>query len=251
MHPPLALPCAAVALALAVAPSAGAADPPPEIEVEGTRIALSDVVTDGSGGAATLDLGVAPAAGGARLLTRAEVLEAWRQEHGTGEPPKLPASVRVTRKTKRLGVEEQRRIVERGLAPLPPGVRLDSVKPHARALVPTGWQRSSVTIGRLPQQAGTFRTTARVELWQDGQIVSRLAVPVELEVSEEAARPDIARGASLTVVVRRGAVEIGAAAVAGTDGRVGDVVQVTLRATNRVVRATLLSSDRALLEGRP
>ena len=71
-------------------------------------------------------------------------------------------------------------------------------------------------------------------------------VPVDLLVSEDGAAYDAPRGAAVTLIVRRGFVEIRAAGFAGADADVGDPVPIQLRPSGRIVRARLSSRDEAI-----
>ena len=68
----------------------------------------------------------------------------------------------------------------------------------------------------------------------------------ELNVSDEGARPDAGRGQPVQIVLRRGLIEVAAAAVLGADANVGETVPVTIRNTGRVVRAKLTEPGKAL-----
>jgi hypothetical protein len=59
------------------------------------------------------------------------------------------------------------------------------------------------------------------------------------------------RGGALTLVVRRGLVEVTSAAVAGADADIGNILQVTLRPSGRTVRARLVEKDLAELVESP
>ena len=77
-------------------------------------------------------------------------------------------------------------------------------------------------------------------------VLPPLLVPVELNVSDEGAKPDAGRGQPVQIVLRRGLIEVAAAAVLGADANVGETVPVTIRNTGRVVRAKLTEPGKAL-----
>jgi flagella basal body P-ring formation protein FlgA len=57
---------------------------------------------------------------------------------------------------------------------------------------------------------------------------------------------ELVKGAPVTLVVRRGLVEVTAPAVLSVDADVGDIVQVLLRPSGRAMRAHLVAKDRAV-----
>jgi flagella basal body P-ring formation protein FlgA len=72
-------------------------------------------------------------------------------------------------------------------------------------------------------------------------------VPVELRLTQEALQFDVMKGGAVTVVVRRGLVEVTTLGMAGSDADIGSILQVTLRPSNRTVRARLVEKDLAEL----
>jgi flagella basal body P-ring formation protein FlgA len=70
-------------------------------------------------------------------------------------------------------------------------------------------------------------------------------------LAPEHALPEVPRGSSVTLSIRRGSVEVTTPAVVTRDASFGDVVQVTVRSTGRAVRARLEEGGRAILEGEP
>jgi hypothetical protein len=241
---------AAAALAFAAAAAAwsgGARAEVRQVAVASSRVRLGDVLAAAPAGAADLDLGPAPPPGGSRLLTRDELRRAL-EGSGAGAGLKLPEAVRVVRKTRRLSGAELERLVrdELGRGPLPKGASLVGVRPPASAEAPEGCERTAVEPPPMPRRAGPYAAPVVVTFYCDGAPAARLTVPSNFSLSAEAATPDVARGAPLTLVLARGLVEVATTAVAGGEGDVGAVIPVTVRPSGRVLRARLVAKDRAV-----
>lgn len=238
---------ALVTLVALVAPTAARATPPVHVAVNGPRVLVGDVLRNAPPDAAAIDLGPAPAAGGSRLLDRAQILRALR-EHQATEPARIPEAVRVVRAVRVLRAPELDRLVRDALPPdrLPRGATLAAVRAPRPLEVPAGWSAVTVDLPRPPRRTGSFPTTALVSFLRDAEVLARVPVPVELTLTPEAALPDLARGAAVTLLVRQGLVEIRVSASAGADADVGDTLPVLLRPAGRVLRARLLERDLAL-----
>ncbi len=223
------------------------ASPPARVSVTGPRVRVGDVLPDAPPDAAAVDLGPAPAPGGTRLIEREAILRALRERQAT-EPARIPESIRVSRRTRTLTAAEVERLVRDALPPerLPRGAALTAVRPPRALEVPAGWTAVAAELPRPPRRAGPFATTAYVSFLLDGDTLARIPVPVELTLPAGAAAPDLARGAAVTLVVRRGLVEVRASASAGADANVGDTLPVVLRPAGRVLRARLIERDLAI-----
>ena len=84
-----------------------------------------------------------------------------------------------------------------------------------------------------------------VELMEGSRVVSRIPVPVTVDISAEAARPDVERGAVVRVYFDNGSVVVSARGEVLRAANVGDVVRVSIRSTRRVLRAKLVSPKKA------
>jgi Chaperone for flagella basal body P-ring formation len=245
-------PMLALAAALAATPRA-AAEPPaaargrPTVVVTGTRVHLGDIVPGAEAAAAAIDLGPSPAAGVSRLVTRADIAAALGAKQ-VAAPAAVPDAVNVVRRARRLAPSEVDAIVRAALGAqeLGHGVTLASVRADRAFDVADGWTRVGVDVPRAPKKAGTFTTTAIASLFVGDDVIARLPVPVDLAVSSDGATFEVARGATVTLVVRRSFVEVRAPGFAGADADVGDPVPIQLRPSGRVVRARLVSKDEAL-----
>jgi hypothetical protein len=236
-----------VSAIFAVAASAAAAAPR-DVPVTGTRVHVGDVVPDADVAAALVDIGPSPTAGGSRLVTRAEIVAALGAKQ-LAAPASLPDAVRIVRKARHLAPADIELLVRSAIAakPLGRGVTLSAVRAPHPVDVADGWARVDVDVPRAPKHAGPFTTTAIASFYAaESDVTARIPVPVELMVSPDGASFDTARGAAITLVVRRGAVEVRAAAVTMADGDVGDLVPVQLRQSTRVLRSRLTAPDEAI-----
>lgn len=227
------------------------ADPPLHVEVSSPRVRVVDVIRNAPPSLADIDLGPAPAPNGSRLLTRAQIREAL-QRAPDGPTPRIPESVRITRRMVALTPADLDRLVREALpaARLPRGATLSAVRAPRVIEAPAGWTAVTAELPRAPRRAGTLSTVAMVTLRVGEDVLARIAVPVELTLSSEAATPDATRGGALTLLVRQGLVEVRIGGFAGADADVGDDLPVVLRPSGRVLRAKLIERSVALaLEG--
>jgi hypothetical protein len=126
------------------------------------------------------------------------------------------------------------------------GVTLASVHADRSFDVADGWTRVDVAVPRAPKKAGTFATTAIAALFAGDDVIARLPVPVDLAVSADGANYDVARGATVTLVIQRSLVEVRTPSFAAADADIGDPIVVQLRPSGHVVRARLVAKDTAI-----
>jgi len=222
------------------------------VEVEGPRVTLADVLPSRPE-LRSVDLGVAPPAGGSRLITKNHIRQALNDLAEIGEAPRvpdgaLPATIRITRKAVQLDLERQKELVDQALRAegLPKGVTIARVRPRGPARVATGWETARIQLPTPPRREGAWSTSVIVRLVRGDVLVATFGATVDFDVSAAAARPDVARGAALTLVVRHGRVEVRVRAFADTDADVGQVLAVRLRPSDKVVQARLETPDRAI-----
>jgi hypothetical protein len=217
------------------------------VVVTGIRIHLGDLMPEADAATAAIDLGPSPAAGVSRLITKADILAALEAKQ-VPAPSGVPDAVRVMRKARHLGPADVNAIVRAamGSKELGRGVTLASVNADRPFDVADGWTRVDVDVPRAPKKAGPFGTVAILSLLVGDDVIARLPVPIDLAVSTNGATFDIARGASVTLVVRRSFVEVRAPGFAAGDADIGDPIAIQLRPSGRVVRARLMSKDEAL-----
>lgn len=232
---------------IAAAGPARASPPPPPflVEVVGPRMHLGDLVFGVTSEASMADLGPTPTPGSSRLFGREE-LTAELSRRGATVPKSLPHSIRVVRKMRSLSDHDVEQMVRAAIVPakLTRGVSLGAVHAHA-AEIPDGWKTVQAELPRAPRRTGSFSTAVALTLTSDGEAIAHLSVPVELSLSAEAATPDVARGAPVTLVVRRGLVEISAPGVASADADIGGVVPILIRSSGRVINARLFDKEHA------
>jgi hypothetical protein len=218
--------------------------------VDHARLLLGDIVAAPEG-LADLDLGPAPPPGSSRLLTRSDLERQLRERGVDVGRISLPQSVRVVGAAQRISPEKFAELATPFIEKeLPPGVTLTSVKASYEVVVPPGAGVKSVKVARLVKQKGTQRSAATVELTSDGEPVAKVPVALVLDVSEQAARPDVARQSRVNLSFERGAVRVSALGQTLSDANIGDKVSMLVLATGRVVQAKLVSPGEAeLLEG--
>lgn len=241
--------CIAVCVALSLSSAAAWAEPTRSVST--SRIHLDDVVSDAPPALAGVDLGPSPPPGGSKYLRRDDVLALVRASGLPLSGLRLPESVRI--------VAAKREIAPRALAELarepivralPAGVKLVSVRPPPQTLT----VRPETTVGRaelaqLPRRAGQSPSTATVELLSDGVVVARVPLGVVVDIGEEAARPDIQRGGTVRILLEMGAVVVQTTGVALSDGKVGDIIRVSVSPTRKIVRVLLVEPTLAKVVG--
>lgn len=160
--------------------------------------------------------------------------------HGARPAPtaRPPSSVALT--------EITRAAIAASGARLPKGATIAAVHATASVDVPATRDRVTIEVTAPPRRAGSVNTTAVLTFWKAADVTARLPIIIELSVPPEALVFDVSKGAPLSLVVRRGLVEVTAPAVLAADADVGDVVQVLLRPSGRALRAQLVTKDRAL-----
>ncbi len=217
------------------------------VVVTGTRVHLGDLLLNADPITAMVDLGPAPTAGGSRLVTRADIAAAFEKQQ-LPPPGGAPDAVRVTRKVKHLAPADIDALVRTAMnaKELGHGVTLGAVRADHPLDVADGWTRVGIDVPRAPKKAGTFATTAIASLFAGDDVIARLTVPVNLSVSTEGAAFDVARGASLTLIVQRNLIEVRTPSFAAADADIGDAIVVQLRPSGRVMRARLVSKDEAI-----
>jgi flagella basal body P-ring formation protein FlgA len=77
--------------------------------------------------------------------------------------------------------------------------------------------------------------------------VRRVPALLEVSIGEQAARPDVARGQGVTLVIRRSTATISTQGTALKDVEVGEVAPFRVHRTGKVVQARVRSSTLALV----
>lgn len=217
--------------------------------VEAPRITVADVVPSAPADIGVIDLGPAPPAGSNRLVKREEVVAALPA--GKLNDVRIPTTTRVVRATSKLSPAAIEGLVRgAGPASLPKGATLVSVRPRAEVIVPRGYDEVGLVIARPPRKVGRHMTVATVRFSRGGVLVAAISVPIELQLSPAALVPALRRGSPMVVVVDDGVVEVQAQARANEDADVGELLQVTVEGSGKVLRARLVQDapPRGLVE---
>lgn len=224
----------------------------PTRTIDHARILLGDVISSAPDGLADLDLGPAPPPGSSRLLTKPDLERELRQRGVDVAKLAIPAAVRLVGAARHIAPDKLAALAAPFIEKeLPPGVTLSSVRASYEVVVPPGAEVRSALVPRIVRQKGSQRSTATIELACDGDPVAKVPVAVVLEVSEQAARPDVARQSRLNLYLERGAVKVSTVGQVLTDANVGDSVKILVVATGRVVQAKILTRDEAKLVEAP
>jgi hypothetical protein len=214
--------------------------------VERSRLRVGDVVPTAPSEIAELDLGPSPAPGGSRVVARAEVEDKVRSAGYEPASLRIPAAVRLVGATRRIPQAELNELCQTALLKsLPAGITVVKANASRDLVVSPGATVLEAKVQRPPRQKGQFHTTAILEFQSDGEVVARAAIPVTLDVSERAAQPDIARGRRVTLVVDKRGIRVSTTGIVQTDANVGEIVQVQVASTGRVLKAEVKSSDEA------
>jgi hypothetical protein len=136
--------------------------------------------------------------------------------------------------------------LDRGAVKLPKGATVVRVDCSRTIALPAGIGLVTVDVTPPARRAGRTTASGLGTFFRAGDVVARIPLTFELEVSSAGLVYDVTRGSALTLVVERGMVEVRTTAVAGADADVGDVLQVLLRPSGRALRARLVAKDRAV-----
>lgn len=169
-----------------------------------------------------------------------------------GKAPPTAAPVKPAATTRRPVANEltelARTAVTSSGARLPKGAVIVAARPSAGGVVeiPIAPSRVTIEVTPPPRRAGAVVATAVLAFWKDADVAARVPLHLDLSVPPEALVFDVPKGGVLTLVVRRGLIEVTTQAVASADGDIGDVVQVLLRPSGRALRAQIVAKDRAV-----
>ncbi|MEO7110043.1 MAG: flagella basal body P-ring formation protein FlgA [Polyangiaceae bacterium] len=224
---------------------AGATAPVAEVQVTGNRVHVSDVIHNPPADLADLDLGASPSAGGSRIFDKGDLALALGDKQGKVS---LPNAIRIVRKMHKLDVTEITKATTDGVAHMAlwRGVTLAKVRPLHGSDVPEGWTKINIEIPKPPRRAGSLSTNATLAFETDGETTAKVIVPIELTLSEDAAKPEVTHGAQIQLIVKRGLVEVSTPATAGADGDSGEIISVTVQGSNRVLRARVQDATHAV-----
>ncbi|HVH43899.1 MAG TPA: hypothetical protein VM925_16210 [Labilithrix sp.] len=216
----------------------------PRIEAVGPKVMAKDIL---GASAPDVELGATPPIGSSRIIERTAIERAFAAAN-VPAPKKIPVAVRVSRKTRRLSSNDVSTAIRNALADmrLPRGATLANVR-AAAAEVPADFKRVTVDLPVLPRRAGPTTAQATVTFLGEGDApLQKTITPIELLLPAEAAFAEISRGAPITLIVRRGLVEVSITAVAATDSDIGAILPVTIKPSGRVMRARAIDKDHAV-----
>jgi hypothetical protein len=221
-----------------------------EISVSSSHLRVGDILADLAPDAAAYDLGPAPAANGSRIVDRDEIVRAFH-DHNAEPPRVVPSAVRIVRKMRRMEAHEIADLVRAGLSEnMPRGAAITNVR-ATRTSIPDGWTRATCEVARPPHRTGALTSSASLTFFENEQALWRISVPIDLSLDQDAKLYDLARGGRVTLVIRRGLVEVGAAGTAGADADVGDLLPVILSPSGRTISARLEDNEHAVAVGTP
>lgn len=130
---------------------------------------------------------------------------------------------------------------------LPKGTKILGARPSSSDLmVPMAPSRVTIDLTPPPRRAGLVTATAVLVFWKDAEVSARVPLHLDLSVPPEGLVFDVPKGGVVTIVVRRGLVEVSAPGVTAADADIGDVVQVLLRPSGRALRGEIIARDRVL-----
>jgi hypothetical protein len=210
------------------------------VNVTGNRVTLADVLPHCAPQACSMDLGAAPPPGSSTFIDAAVIRSALV---AAGEkPPTDLQGVRVVSSARMLSPFEAgelaRASIERAL---PDGVTLRSLEAKSKLTLPLLAEAGEATLPKLPKRAGPTVTTAMLDITLDGVVVRRVPILVRLSIAASAARPDVPRGHTLTLVIERRSATISTGGIALRDAEIGEVAPFKVQRTGRVLNALIKS----------
>jgi hypothetical protein len=190
----------------------------------------------------SVDLGPAPPPGSSRLIGAAEIRQTLAAR-GTRLPGlKLPAAVRVVSAARRFSPLELEALLTPAITPhLRRGVTLLRAEFRNSLDLPSEVRVGRVEVPKPVRRAGPMRMTAVAELLQEDVVVRRLLVPLLLDVSQEAALPEVPRGTRMRLLVEHGSCQVAADAATLTAADVGEVISFRILRTQRVLKGRIES----------
>jgi Chaperone for flagella basal body P-ring formation len=224
-----------------------AGKPMPDRKIAHNRILVGDVVDNAPASIASIDLGPAPVPGSSRVVRREDVEQAVADV--TQDKIKIPAAVRIERKTKTLSVTDLERTTQVAVAAfgVARGATWSGARPAAAITIPDGYDIVTADVPKPPRRSGKFTTIATLSFLENGVELARAQVPIDLDLPKDAALADVRKGAKVTFVVTRGSVEIRASGTAATDADVGEEVQVLVNDMGHTLRGKLMSREPAIV----
>lgn len=228
------------------APSARGASAAATRVAHGSRVELAEVIPKCAPEYCVVDLGRAPLPGKSRVLTRREIENYVRDAGLDAGAVHVPRSIRIRAAAKRLTPAELAKLaIPRVRARLKAGVKLLRLQTQRTITISPEATLARITMPQMPRRAGPHQATATLEFIAEGRTQARVSATLFLNISEDAALPDIAKGAQIMLIIRRGTATISTAGTALKGGDIGETIQFRVVKTGRVIRALVESPRQA------
>jgi len=214
--------------------------------VQGAQVHLSDLVNELPADLPDLAVGAAPPPGSSRTVAKSEIVDAASKSGVSLKQLKLPVAIRVTSAAKRWNTEELASAATPVLlSTLPVGVNIKNARATTKVVTSPNAKITAVRVPKLPRREGEYLTTATIELSNDGQIVARIPLSLSLDISGSAAQPAVGKGSRLQLIIESGPARISAAAIALSDGEVGDTLQFRVASTMKILYGKVVDPTQA------
>lgn len=219
------------------------------VVISGARVRLVDILPEAPSALANSDLGPAPPPGRSRYLDPEEIASRLKAQGISASSLKVPRGVRVESAGHLFTPAELARLVAGPLSSaMPEGATLIEHSVASEHLLSPSVSVGTVHLPELIRGRDVISQTVTVELVSGGAPVLRLPVRIKVKVGAALRDAFVDRGASVTLSIVRGQVEVSAIGETLRAAKVGEAVAVRVLATNKIVTAKLVSPDRARLE---
>jgi len=213
-----------------------------------TRVHLGDLLSTQDSELGAVDLGPAPPPGSSRLISREDVVRELRVQGLEQRKLNIPEVMRVVSASRRYTPSEvSALLLPQVSSALPPGVELQQLKISHGIVTSPRVQVGPIKLPKLARRAGSVDVTVVADLLNEGEIVTRLAFGLTLNVSEQAAAPLVDKGARVELVILSGSARISAGAVALEAANLGEVIPFKVSTTQRVLRGRLETRNQAVV----
>ncbi|MCH2108735.1 MAG: flagella basal body P-ring formation protein FlgA [Polyangiaceae bacterium] len=219
------------------------------IEITAHRIHLGALVPGLSGTLGAIDLGPAPPPGKTVFLEKKELESRLRSLGIATSRLQLPTGIRVRSAARRYTPQELVSRLEPVInSSLPVGVTLEELRIRPGKVLSPEIRFGRIRMPQFRPREGRQSQVATAEVLWGERVVLRLPVHLKVHVDREAFRQIVPRGSLITVVIRRGLVEITASAETLAEASVGESVNLKVGSTRKVLGARLVDTGRAVLE---
>jgi hypothetical protein len=215
--------------------SARPAVEPVEIDVDGDRLCLRDLMPALPDELAMVDLGPTPPPGQTRALSRGTVLRQLHQANAQIQDLELPPLWRVRRPAQNVSAGEIKRLVSAAITSvLPDGLRLRQLAVPGGMVLPRGALNLRVRPA-APWRSGS--QTVAVDVGTDTSLSRPIAVTADLEGTVKRDRVVMTRGCEIQIVARTLGLLVRATGIAQQSGAEGDVIAVLPNVGQKVIKA--------------